>query len=84
MATSGMVDYVSANPPWYWDTRCLNKVIAAANRNESIGYVDGAGRALSMFEKGNTWGINRTTCFRLCNAGAVPMVGSRKSFGPLI
>ena len=81
MASGGFRNYLSANPPWDWNTKCIQSLIDATSNNVSIGFVDGAGRAMPGFEQGKTWGVNRSTCLKLCNSNDIPLVGSRRVSG---
>jgi hypothetical protein len=58
-----------------WMATCISILQSNGLRNGTAfsGLVDGTGQAMTTFSD-NTWGINLSTCYKYCNASAIPLV----------
>jgi hypothetical protein len=58
-----------------WMATCISILQSNGLRNGTAfsGLVDGIGQAMTTFSD-NTWGINLSTCYKYCNASAIPLV----------
>ena len=76
MPPTGFEKYISTTNSWDWTSHCIERVNDALNRNESVTFVNGVGRAMAGFDQVKTWGISRATCNNICNSSVIPLVGS--------